>query len=132
MLKFITDNWPLIAGVALALCLITASETNGQEAPGHSKHHSDFYSTLKMKNGASCCNDKDCRPLFNYRKTSKGLWQIQEKAGGPWQTPPQGVIQYKTTPDGEAHACFEDHNGLPWQDDRGRVWYCVIIPFMGY
>jgi hypothetical protein len=131
MLDVLKSCFLIAFGVALGLFLLFLCEqARAQEAPGHSSHHSGFYDTLKMPNGASCCNDKDCRPVDGWTFDGK-IYKIRLKPGGEWITPPQGLVQHKLTPDGGAHACFVDAKGAPFEQ-YGRVWYCIILPVTGF
>ena len=63
---------------------------------GHSKWH-HWYKSQKQAGGASCCNDKDCRPVAKWKFTKERdvvLW-----IDGEWVKPPQDRIQWKQTPD---------------------------------
>jgi len=100
----------VLAGVAIA------------EEGGHMKYHDQFYQGLKQANGASCCNNRDCRPAEAYIETeSKTSLMI----AGRWIDVPKKKVQKMVTPDGASHWCgFNETARVP-------VTYCAILPWGG-
>ena len=54
----------------------------------------DIYTGLTDMNGASCCNNRDCRPA-RYRMTPEG---VELFVNGRWITVPDDTIQYRMLP----------------------------------
>ena len=64
-------------------------------------------------NGASCCNNKDCRPSRAYMHED-GLWRAWN--GSEWVAVPPGKVIEKPSPDGRTHWC-----GV------GSTTYCLLV-----
>lgn len=114
----------MIGHLVAASIMAMASWTmvHAEDPAGHAKHHSDFYSQLKVPGrGYSCCNDKDCRPA-KYRHTAKG---VEFLIAGKWIQPPQERLMMRDTPDDGGHWCGNEagimSNGVPHT-------ICAIIP----
>jgi hypothetical protein len=99
--------------------VITGANAARADEDGHAKYHTEFYQYLKQPgNGASCCDNHDCRPA-KYRMTKEGP---EFFIGGRWIVPPKRSVMRMLTPDGQGHWCGIDLNaGNP-------LTYCAIIP----
>lgn len=84
---------------------------------GHTQHH-QWYLEQTQKNGASCCNNRDCRPAEDFELVPGGA-RVKIRTG--WIMVPENKLQYKT-PDGQAHYC-----GTRGQNGSDLV-FCVFIP----
>ena len=127
--------------ILLAALLFIA--TSAMAGDGHDKYHSEFYSTLKQPNGISCCNDRDCEPVKKHRWNRDVGWEFWYDNG--WLMIPKDRIQFKVTPDGEAHLCSRrlgmnprrhqlSSKQPPAKDNvtTGVYIICAIIPFKGF
>jgi hypothetical protein len=87
----------------------------------------DIYSQLRDTRGASCCDERDCRPA-PYRVTPTGVQMYVE---GDWLEVPDGTIQYRSLPGdtGETrggHWCGTVREG---GGDRVRyLTHCAVLP----
>ncbi len=96
--------------------------------PGSIQAH-DIYSHLTDERGASCCDDRDCRPAL-YRLTSRG---VQMYVGQEWINVPKERIQYRALP-GDTGETYGGHwCGSIYEPDfrnpEGRyVTKCAILP----
>jgi hypothetical protein len=86
----------------------------------------DLYSHLVDSSGASCCDNKDCRPA-PYRLTASGLRMFVD---GRWLDVPIEKVQYRALPGdtgetGGGHWC-----GSAYEPDRGSLYitHCAILP----
>lgn len=71
-------------------------------AAGPARAH-DPYSDWKQPSGASCCNDRDCRPTRAWRGDD-GWWNAE--VNGFWvKVPPRAVLGI-VAPDGNSHICI--------------------------
>ena len=82
----------------------------------------DIYTGLTDKDGTSCCNNLDCRPV-QYRMTPVG---VQVLVDGKWIAVPDDTIQYRVLPGdtgetGGAHWCG-------WTTNWKTKTYCTILP----
>jgi hypothetical protein len=87
----------------------------------------DIYSHLKDQTGASCCDDRDCRPA-NYHFTALGLRMFVD---GRWIKVPNDRVQYRVLLDdpGETaggHWCGGIYEGP--NPDTSYVTRCAILP----
>jgi hypothetical protein len=96
------------SAVVVFLCANAAAQ-EGYYGIGHDKWHQGFYSTLKRNDGGSCCNLMDCRPKV--------------KVDGAWMPVPRNKINNVIAPDGGAHVCAPEQEGV----NKG-VLFCVILP----
>jgi len=127
MSKFLVKIGVLIFGLVFIYHYANAQH------PSHAQFHEDFYKDLKRRDGvSSCCSNKDCRRLDDWRMTPSGKYHV--KVDGEWIMPPQWVVQHKQTPDGEAHGCYTDGRApiegskVPMTDPSDWTWFCLIIP----
>jgi len=87
----------------------------------------DIYLHLNDANGASCCNENDCRPV-SYRVSPAG---VQMYLDDDWFDVPAGTIQYRSLPDdtgetGGGHWCG---TAIYQQGHRVvHVTHCAILP----
>lgn len=102
-----------------------SSRPQGFFGVGHSQFH-EFYSGLRNGNGASCCNDNDCRPTQARWNDAAGTYDYM--VDGYWRTltPGQSFVVVtpealerlgKQRPDGQAHVCTSPD---------GTHVYCLI------
>lgn len=84
---------------------------------GHARFHG-WYELQTQKNGAPCCNGKDCRTVIEWDLVPGGA-RVKIKTG--WLEVPNEKIQYKT-PDGNAHYC-----GIT-QASGKEIIFCLFIP----
>jgi len=89
--------------------------TSSWPSPAH-----DIYMSLKDETGASCCNDRDCRPA-RYRITAGGVEMLVD---GKWIAVWENHIQYRTLEGdtgetGGGHWCGKIEYG---------VTYCAVLP----
>jgi len=75
-----------------------------------------------------CCTRRDCRPLNGYRMLPGGDYEILMPEGY-WFKPDPKIILKDVTPDGKAHACWQDRPAMAY-GTRNRVVFCVWIPIM--
>lgn len=97
-----------LGSVALASLLV------GSVADAH-----DWYSGLTSNAGQSCCNERDCRQV-PYRLSHAGARE-EIHANGRWWPIEWDKVLPIASPDGEAHACWDNPRGKP----RFR---CIILP----
>lgn len=106
---------------AILLCGMHASIASAQEGHhghGHSTHHS-WYEGLTDNQGASCCNNRDCRPT-EHRANADGT--IEVMVDGRWMTVPPETILKKSAPDLGSHVCATPP--VPWQPTK---ILCVVL-----
>jgi len=93
---------------ALALMLVLALPATAALAHG-----------LLSPRGARCCDDRDCRPVPYRMNRETGREEIE--ANGRWWPVEQDKVLALATPDGGAHAC--------WDNPRGKPFFrCIILP----
>jgi hypothetical protein len=68
--------------MTIAILILAAARSEGH----------DIYSGLTSHIGASCCDERDCRPA-QYRITSVGVEMLLD---GEWVRVPDSVIQYRS------------------------------------
>ena len=94
--------------LALALALspaLPALAQDGHHGMGHAEHH-DWYKTLvSPQSGASCCDNKDCRPTRAYLDDD-GRWRAMLDGG--WVVVPREKVLKTKAPDGNSHICAND------------------------
>ena len=96
---------PLLgSAVSVFLCVSAAGAQEGHYGVGHDKWHQGFYSTLKRKDGGSCCNLMDCRPTQSRMVGD----HYEVKVDGVWTPVPYDKINNVVPPDGGAHVCARD------------------------
>jgi hypothetical protein len=78
--------------------------------------------------GVPCCNERDCRALDGYRMLPGGEYEILMPEGY-WFKPNKNIVLKDVTPDGKAHACWQDKPQMAFEARR-RVVFCVWIPIM--
>ena len=105
---------------ALLVVLATPDWSFAEGPADHDKFH-QFYKGLQQPgSGASCCNNKDCRPVA-FRVTATGVEML---IAGRWIRPPDVRTLEIETPDGGAHWC-----GIETRDEP--ITFCAIIPRSG-
>lgn len=77
-----------------------------------------WYTGLHDGAGKSCCNDRDCRPVGQCLLPDRKEGLLVEGACGPI---PWDKVLGVTSPDGGAHACWDQRDGRPHV-------LCVILP----
>ena len=106
------------SAVVVFLCTNTVAQ-EGHCGLDHDKWRESFYSTLKRDDGGSCCNLMDCRPT-----QSRMIGDHYEvKVGGAWMPVPSNKINNVIAPDGGAHVCAPEQEGV----NKG-VLFCVVLP----
>jgi len=78
--------------------------------------------------GVPCCTRRDCRRLDGYRMLPGGEYEILMPEGY-WFKPDPKIVLKDVTPDGKAHACWQDRPTMAFAA-RKRVVFCVWIPIM--
>lgn len=87
---------------------------DGHHGAGHAEVH-DWYKGLRAPHtGASCCDDRDCRPTRAYREDD-GTWRAM--LDGQWVAIPIHVVLKEKAPDGRSHICANPDT---------KVIYCFI------
>jgi hypothetical protein len=81
----------------------------------------DWYTGLLSPSGLKCCDDRDCRPVPYRLNVETGREEIE--ANGRWWPVELDKVLALATPDGGAHACWDNPRGKP----RFR---CIILPGM--
>ncbi len=84
----------------------------------HEQFH-NWYQQQKRKDGSSCCNNKDCRPAYDWEMVPGG---VRMKIDAGWVFVPMSKVQAKT-PDGRAHYC-----GIMHPSNGTQVIFCGFIP----
>lgn len=74
----------------------------------------------------SCCTKKDCVPLAAWRQDHLGEYEIYLPHGF-WFKPQQSVVRVEHTPDGRAHACYQERDRMNYAPFKITV-FCVWIP----
>lgn len=78
----------------------------------------------------SCCTKKDCQPLTAWRQDRiSGEFEIYLPPGY-WYRPQQNIIRHAFTPDGQAHACWQEGKRMAY-GKRNITVFCVWIPHLG-
>ncbi len=100
----------VVAGVTIAVVVgwlaREARAQSGHHGHGHAQHH-DWYKDLRQPDGASCCDNRDCRPT-RARMTDRETWQAWD--GAKWlDIPPDRVLAIRS-PDNRSHLC--EMNGV--------------------
>ncbi len=87
--------------------------------PGSIQAH-DIYSHLTDERGASCCDDRDCRPAL-YRLTARG---VQMYVDHEWINVPKERIQYRALP-GDTGETYGGHwcGSMPASQTTRRLLY---------
>src|SRR5262245_34646552 len=101
--------------ICLALGALFALFTAaGSAHTGHGKYHDGFYSRWLIKQGYSCCSNKDCRPLSanHVRVVSDN---VQVLLDGEWVNVWPDAIRPYAPPDMSAHICA-----------RGTYIFCFV------
>lgn len=99
--------------VTLLIALMTPS------ALAHTSATGQDYSKYRRKNGASCCNEKDCRPT-RYQREADG--SITMYPDGQSVNVPRHLINPLPSDDGNAHWCGKIY------DDQHHLTFCAILP----
>jgi hypothetical protein len=86
----------------------------------------DIYTNVKNKQGASCCDNRDCRPV-HYRIRP---WGVQMLVDDSWRTISSEKLEYRLL-DGDSG----ETNGGHWCGEykRGSGWvlfktHCAFVP----
>ncbi len=94
--------WFAILYVALLFASRIVYGQTGQHGDGHAEHHDQYEQWKQPDNGASCCNNADCRPT-RARMTDRETWEAWN--GYRWiPIPPLKVLRMQS-PDGRSHLC---------------------------
>lgn len=83
------------------------------------------YSRYRDRNGASCCNDRDCRPADDF--VDAGERDVRLRIDGQWIDVPRSYVVAERSRDGRAHWCggrYFTNSHLGWQP----LPHCVILP----
>jgi hypothetical protein len=86
----------------------------------------DIYADVKNQEGATCCNNRDCRPV-EYRVRASGVQMLIHNS---WRTIPADKVEYRLL-DGDTgqtnggHWCGEYKQGSGWILFRT---YCAFVP----
>jgi hypothetical protein len=112
-----------LALVGIFICNLRGSradDLHGMHGDGHDQLH-HWYQTLKQpKNGASCCNNQDCRPTQS--RMING--EVQVEIDGEWTIVPREKILNVPSVDLQSHVCAPSAaNGM---FPKGYI-YCVIL-----
>jgi len=110
-----------IAGLVLAGRMpARADDPLGMHGVGHDALH-HWYETLRQPgNGASCCNNQDCRPTRSRLVEGGG---VQVELDGVWTPVPPGKILNVPSPDLQSHVCAPKAGSL---FPKGHI-YCVVL-----
>lgn len=94
------------AGVMLTLAgMKMARAQDGQHGRGHAENH-DWYNGLRHpSSGASCCDQRDCRPTRAF-VDDDGNWRAQ--LNGRWVKVPKHAVLNTRAPDGNSHICANE------------------------
>jgi hypothetical protein len=89
----------------------------------------DIYSHLVDETGASCCDDRDCRPVL-YRFTANGVQMFVDKR---WINVPSDRIQHRALPGDTGETAGGHWCGSTYEPDFSNlgVLYmtkCAILP----
>jgi hypothetical protein len=99
--------------VLTMICIATA-------APSLGGAH-DWYTGLRSPTGVECCGGRDCRPVpFRLNPDTR---QEEIEANEAWRPVEHDKVLPFPSPDGGAHACWDD----PWGGKR-PVFRCIILP----
>jgi len=105
----------LIAGIGPG----SAQDPHGMYGVGHDMLH-HWYETLRQPgNGASCCNNMDCRPTRS-RVVNGG---VEVELDGEWTPVPQNKILNVPSPDLQSHVCAPRASSV---FPKGHI-YCVVL-----
>ncbi|MGE0628308.1 MAG: hypothetical protein AB7O43_10820 [Hyphomicrobiaceae bacterium] len=88
------------------------------QASAHKAHSGQDYSRFQRKNGGSCCNNQDCRPV-EYRYRSDG--KVEMYPDGRVVVVPSESINEQHSDDGQAHWC-----GILMPNNA--TTFCAILP----
>ena len=88
--------------------------------PAAARAH-DWYEGLRSPAGIECCGERDCRPVHYRLNARNGREEIE--ANGRWWPIELDKVLTLSTPDGGAHAC--------WDNPRGKPQFrCIVLPGM--
>ena len=111
----------------LALCgaimynvpMVRADDPHGMHGAGHDELH-HWYLTLKQPgNGASCCNNQDCRPTQS--RMING--ELQVEVDGQWSTVARDKLLSTPSPDLQSHVCASKGG---YVFPKGHI-FCVVL-----
>lgn len=113
----------VIACCALALAYAgamvgVARAQVGEHGYGHGQMHQTYQHWQQPDNGASCCNDKDCRPT-RARMTDNETWEAWN--GHRWIPIPPAKVLHIPSPDGRSHLCSSEADDTVWCFLPGEV-----------
>ncbi|MBV9836259.1 MAG: hypothetical protein JO055_17705 [Alphaproteobacteria bacterium] len=95
--------------ILATLLLITAPllsfAQSGQHGVGHAENHEWYMKLHHPQSGASCCNDRDCRPTRAFLDDN-GAWRAQ--LNGKWVVVPKDAVLKTQAPDGNSHICANE------------------------
>lgn len=102
--------WAALAMIFLGLLCLLAYAALAQDCEvgtfgcNHHENH-DAYKGWTNRQGGSCCNGKDCRPV-RAKQDLDGNWLIYIPELKTWlQVPPQALLPPDKLKDGRSHAC---------------------------
>ena len=91
-------------------------------APSLARAH-DWYTELRSPSGVECCGGRDCRPVPYRLNPDTGQEEIE--AIEAWRPVERDKVLPFPSPDGGAHACWDD----PW-GGRKPAFRCIVLPGM--
>lgn len=92
-----------VATALMAPGVVFAQE--GAHGVGHAQMHHAYKHWVQPDNGASCCDDRDCRPT-RARGDMDGNWEAWN--GSKWIPIPRNKILKLPSPDGRSHLCSSE------------------------
>lgn len=102
-----------MAVLAIAFSVAKCGEARGQDCRegdfgcGHMQNH-EQYKTWRGNDGASCCNESECRPT-RARQNDDGSWSAWVE--GAWRrVPPRALLEPDRLKDGRSHVCSPAYN----------------------
>ena len=89
-------------------------------SPSLARAH-DWYTGLRSPSGVECCGGRDCRPVPFRVNPDTGQEEIE--ANEAWRPVERDKVLPFPSPDGRAHACWDD----PWGGKK-PAFRCIILP----
>lgn len=95
---------------------------------GHAQMHPQ-YKDWQQKNGGSCCNNQDCRPI-RAKQDWNGNWEIYIPEAKTWIPVPQNALQQPDLfHDGRSHACTANPASYVGDSGYGGIYSLPIYCF---
>jgi hypothetical protein len=94
----------VLASLLVAAPLAVFAQS-GDHGVGHAENHEWYKKLLHPNSGASCCDNRDCRPTRAY-VDDDGAWQAQ--LDGRWVEVPKDAVLRTRAPDGNSHICANE------------------------